>query len=135
MPYKLRFFADFCLALTALQTLIRGSLELESINFSNIVNAASGIALISIDEHEENQVFVAPGADNEASENQIAKAFKVSRERYYHHAAIGNFTSCCGVCIESAISEGPKGRKAPRLFLTQRSCTRFLTIYCQRFTC
>ncbi len=28
MTYKLRFFADFCLALTASQTLIRGSLEL-----------------------------------------------------------------------------------------------------------
>ena len=28
MPYKLRFFADFCLALTASQTLIRGSLNL-----------------------------------------------------------------------------------------------------------
>ncbi len=30
MPYKLRFFADFCLALTASQTLIRGSLDIES---------------------------------------------------------------------------------------------------------
>ncbi len=28
MSYKLRFFADFCLALTASQTLIRGSLVL-----------------------------------------------------------------------------------------------------------
>ncbi len=27
MTYKLRFFADFCLALTASQTLIRGSLS------------------------------------------------------------------------------------------------------------
>ncbi len=27
MPCKLRFFTDFCLALTASQTLIRGSLE------------------------------------------------------------------------------------------------------------
>ncbi len=28
MTYKLRFFADFCLALTASQTLIRGFLEI-----------------------------------------------------------------------------------------------------------
>ncbi len=42
MTYKLRFFADFCLALTASQTLIRGSSTLNQTQ----INSAEGENLI-----------------------------------------------------------------------------------------
>ena len=60
-------------------TQAKTNLEAESVDCSNVLsvsNEASGIALISVDGHGENQIVVAPGANNEVSETQIAKALE-----------------------------------------------------------
>ena len=48
MTYKLRFFADFCLALTASQTLIRGSLALANVRPSDEWSTATAPLLPTV---------------------------------------------------------------------------------------